>query len=342
MRRNEEEIFPPLEEPTPAYAGWDLWRDGVTQSLLERFLLCPQKADWSYRQGIVPSRDMTNLHFGSLFHQRYESYARYRMDRAGDSGSLADWICDECDELDAIQREETGGIIDPESDAQIRALVRVLFRAYALHYHRDWKRMEFVDVEREFAIRYHPKTAFFRKKKPIFVRGKIDAVLKVNDKLCVLDTKTRGRIDESLADRLGHDLQINLYLWAAEQIYGTAARNAIYNLVRRPQLRQKQSESFAEFLNRVESDIQQRPEHYFVRFSATYTRREQATWRSEFDAMLDCLGRWSMGISPSYRNSGACQSGYGVCEYLPFCAGHPGEHRVRDRCFVELETRNVG
>lgn len=169
--------------------------------------------------------------------------------------------------------------------------------------------------------------------------------------LCLFETKTKSSIDElAIQDGLRADLQTCLYLYSLGREYQEQPTGILYNVIRRPQLRQKKDEQVDAYKERVIKDIQERPEWYFRRFEVTVVdgdidvfvnttlnpvlRQLHQWWESIKD---DPFNRWA---SPyHYRSLPALMTKYGKAwHYNLTVRGMKNEYYRKSFPFPELNV----
>jgi hypothetical protein len=323
---------------------WDLYRDGVTQGFLEAFKACPEKARLLAVEGLAPLRTGGALSFGSLFHEALDVLYTYAM-QEGEFPDV-DVVLHSLEERDRVKINEADGedtgVLLQEMELNY-GMAEPLLKAYLERWSKDlslynWQALEQKFGEEGDGCRWLDSTANGGKGEWIRVRGKMDGVFKMNGNLWLFETKTKARIeDPALMDRLGYDLQVNLYLWAVRRLYGERPRGAVYNLVRRPQLQQGKHETVHQFCERIRADIASRSDFYFTRLNAAITPQDQLFWEGEFDDLMRQVVKWYNGEF-HYRNSHSCSSPW-ACQYLPICGrGDRSRFRRKDDVYPELTS----
>lgn len=214
-------------------------------------------------------------------------------------------------------------------------------------YFRYWKddfngSMKWLGIEKEFRIPirvaapWHPNGEV-----TTFVRGKMDGNYEeAKDKsLMLFETKTKYNIDEeTLVDLLPHELQVNIYMWAMRRLHKRHASGVRYNLIRRPALRQKKTETMPQFAARCADDVRVRPDWYFVRLDMASSKADHDRFEGEFEDLLQDFIAWWYGHAGHYKNSGNCENKYGRCQFLSVCGrkDYIGLYK-RPTVFRELE-----
>jgi hypothetical protein len=326
-------------EPDP-HAFWDMLTDGITQGFLEN-MVCPERLRLKYREGWSQTRFKGALKFGDVVHNVLDHvYTTFRD--TGDS-TLAIASAEGCLAADEfITREslkEDGSLSQVEEELEeIYGMAAIL-----LHYHwKAWEgdfngSMKWETLEQCFSVPYEFNSDVYGKV-VIPIRGKIDGTYRVvNGRLWVLDHKSKGQINEgNISDRLPYDLQTMLYAWAVWKQTGEKPAGVLYNVMRRPQLRRKQTENLSQFLERIDENVRTRREFYFVRFEAPIMPKGLEAFEKELDSLVRLAHAWYRGAF-HYRFSPACDTKYGACDFLPVCGrGDFSRLHKRDVPFPEL------
>jgi hypothetical protein len=169
--------------------------------------------------------------------------------------------------------------------------------------------------------------------------------------LGLFETKTKSSIDDvAIQSGLRADLQTMLYLYSLRREYREEPGEILYNVIRRPQLRQKGNESLQAYGQRLTEDIKERPAWYFRRFEVTVLPGDLETFVSTtLDPVLRCLLEWWESIkdhpfdrwrSPyHYRNLAALTTGWGTRAplYDLMILGNKSQYFRRSSPFPELE-----
>jgi len=209
---------------------------------------------------------------------------------------------------------------------------------YFKHWYKDITELRWERVESEFRIPLVIERPGRRYE--TFLRGKMDGAFRdIKNRRALFETKTKSRMDEgNLVDILPFELQINTYVSALWHLDGKAPRKVLYNVIRRPGLRQKNGEELAEFIDRIRADIQLRPDWYFVRMEMRIDEAEIERFKLELGDLIGDFLDWWHGRVGHYRNSGYCENKYGTCWALSICSrGDYGAVFKRDKVFRELE-----
>lgn len=327
-------------DPTPV--RYDPDRDGVTFSLLTAFKNCRELARLGLN-GWTATQPSMALIFGEVVHELLHRVYADAQDRKQTKPPTAALVQKY---LDAICKEWRDD--NPQASAKAfqglemtEALASAVMPIYFKHWPDDFSQMKWMEkgLEREFKIPVSGTAGTVKWK--TFLRGKMDGVFFTpqNDRPWLFETKTKSRIEEGvLVDIMPFELQVNTYLLALHRMTGKVPAGVKYNILRRPQLRQKASEGLPEFHERIVQDIHDRPDWYFIRMDMSIDMRDLDRAEQELMDLIGDFLMWWRGTAGHYKNSAHCENKYGTCHMLPICSRRDttGFYQ-RDRIFSELE-----
>ena len=306
---------------SPVYDGWDLYRDGITQSLLSKFyidrhrfwirtvLLLSQAEGFSHR-----------MEYGSLFHAGFEAFAK-----AKNAAKFS---------FEAAVKAGRKGIQSygqhlrstfPEADSVLfwTSLAERQFEIYCNHWKQKDAERQYLFQEEVFNV---PITLPSGRVIPI--RGKYDEIFlekagKRGTANCVLqENKVKGEVDEEgIGSSLHLDLQTMFYLLAIQES-GLVAQHGgclrlLYNVILRPAggrypLRQKKSETKLQFADRLIDICEKNPNNHFHRWYVSITESELSGFKTKvLFPILEELADWWDSISdnpydPFHASRGSC------------------------------------
>jgi len=325
---------------------WDLYRDGITYSMIKQFLACKQKFKYSNVDAIYLSSSSKNakMDFGSIFHDNLEHiYIACKNGKIStDPDEIEKYIRARYTRLWDTYVEEykscPKGLDDYNDVQRLYTSSEVLTIEYIHHYKSDFTSMKWLGLETVFDI---PWT--FSSGRTTRLRGKRDGEYSGDSRgvpgVYLFETKTKGTIDTgTLVDTVILDLQLGIYSHAIRQDYQMPCLGAIYNVVRRPRMKPKAKQTILEFRKTLEDHIQGDTDHYFKRIPIRYSESDYRNWMVEFTAMMDEIDMWTQG-GPHFRNSGSCTTAYGSCPYLTLCSsGNDDRYKQKDSLFDELKV----
>ena len=150
------------------------------------------------------------------------------------------------------------------------------------------------------------------------LRGRIDGIyLDRKEKMYwIIEHKTKIRInEEKLSMSLPMDFQNMFYVTACKYFYKIPIAGVLYDVIRKPEHVKKASEDMIKFGERIINDINDRPEHFFKRYEAIYSKSDMTGFEEDLQVYLKTIEN----IDKPQRNILACDPGDFACEYLTAC-----------------------
>lgn len=320
---------------------YDVLRDGVTQSLLTTFLVCRQKCDisckgWSTK-GVKPGMTFGTISHGCLEHA-YNDLIQGKLTKPPVRKKVVSYL----EKVEQQWRKENprAGRSGLEVLESSLAFAEAVLPEYFKYWKNDFSKFKWESLEGTFRLDYTIQNGPY-KGVTVPVRGKKDGQFSYKGQkgLWLFETKNKSRIDEnSLLRILPFELQVQLYLWALMTESGRTPKGTLYNVIRRPGLRQGAKESLVQFARRCAEDVVKRPEWYFMRFEIAIGRSDIDEWLKEFDGLVSDFYAWAIGDLVTYKNTWSCENKYGTCECLSICSeGNYSNFEKRKTMFRELE-----
>ena len=271
----------------------------ITATRMACLLGCPRKHFWRYEVGLRPVVDAPALRFGSAWHAAME--ARWQG----------------LDFEAALERAASGAEAFEEIDAA--TLAGMLAGYYGL-YQGEAEIVQSLHAEVDFRLPLSGSRTFDS-------AGKIDGLGVLKDgRLCLVEHKTCGEDISPTApywDRLRFNPQVYQYVLAARAL-GWDVGLVLYDVARKPSIRQKQSESVEAFGERLAADAQSRPEFYFARREVPVLDQDIA----EFEVQRLVLARSILSCRAEARRARRPEHGWPrnvnpmtcrFCEFEGFC-----------------------
>jgi hypothetical protein len=231
---------------------WDLYRDGISYSLLCKFRNCRERFRVATVEGLRPSDRKDAMDFGTIFHKALEYTAQNKTTSQV---------------ITQLLKFYKKSSMDPMLVKQACILVPHYNKYYSTEKHN------YVAQEEVFDVPYKSTTTG----RIIRLRGRRDEMFERKKALWLQENKTKTTIDENkIIATLPFDLQTMLYAYSMTHDYpGRKIGGILYNVIRRPGQKQKQKESDNEFLQRINSEIaadvdnslaNNEMSHYFKRY----------------------------------------------------------------------------
>lgn len=285
---------------------WKLERDGLTQGSIAKFMDCREQFRLGIEEGWSAKGESTPMAFGSAFHHVLAevhtqvaktpklSIARYK------------------------KKQEREGLRLTSKEAEDRELllaqVEIVADAYLIYWAKHDEQKKWVAREVAFNHLQFLDTRDNGAITSIPLRGRWDGLYEgPRGKLWLHETKTKTTVDEDgIRLSLPFDLQTMLYSYVAQKVYGRSVGGVLYDVIRRPGLKQGKTESLKGFLDRIKLEIAKNPAHYFYRWENVLAKDDISNWEAnQFRPILADIVRWNFDRSNHYMRPGALTTAWG-------------------------------
>ena len=315
-------------------ADYSLEKTGITQSLLGNWS-CRVKFLLSLNRWETPEGSAKNTYYGTMCHKVCESIyqvGRKVMPTAMEIRAIVNaYISKNRKEL----KVATGDKVELAA-----GMVETVMGAYCRYYANDLKSLVMDKTESLFRVKTADSVG-----RPVTMIGRQDGLFhwKGNpSSVWILEHKSMGTVSEDmLKKRLPIDKQCLYYVTAEEMETDYSIGGVLFNIIRRPML--KGTDDITTFLDRLEADINQRPDFYFIRYPVTYSMVDKRRFRIQLAAKFTEVRDFLDGKLLTYRNEDCCESSSNgapyVCSYMGACAnGDLRGYRQRKLLNPELES----
>lgn len=277
---------------TLPFTGWNPTEHGVTQSLLQKFTGCKDRFHKHVMLGLRETGRKEAMEYGSIFHKLLEIGTLL-----GKNNSRLN-----------ILKQANIAFKNKEIESNDLILTAVSQYFEYVKWEQDKPKYKYIAAEPVFRENYELPVISFNPCEEINIRipkgvviplrGRIDEVLEINGKMWIQENKTKGQINESfLIDTIPSNIQVMFYAVCSQLKYGRNCHGVIYNVIRKPALRQRQTESTEDFLQRIKEDIEQQPDHYFKRYSYEFQKGQIDKWiKEELNPLLVHVYLWYKSI----------------------------------------------
>lgn len=274
------------KQSSPVWQGPE--KDGITFSLLSRFLCCRERFRLLVVEGLKP-RDTFNprMGFGNMWHVMEDAWAKTAGLKIAEE-ELSNYVA-VLGKRYPFQREQI---------EHWWSLALVMFPEYVQHWqrHPDVQNRTPLLQEQVFDVPYRLPSG-----RTVRLRGKWDSVDLVDDGVWLQENKTKSSIDKRALERqLSFDLQTMIYLVALkshqvdrshkhDEVWDNDLKGVRYNVVRRPA--HKTAESALRKL--LEDQRNGRSEEWFCRWQVSVSEQDIARFRRQcLDPVLEQLCDW--------------------------------------------------
>ena len=285
----------PKKEKTPKklpYAGWSPLLHGVSQSLIQKFVTDEERFHIRVVRGIKETNRKEAMEYGSIYHKIDENACKLGNKCSNQSLALS---------MAKYMKK-----VYPSEESAL--LGRIALTQY--QHFRDWEqtRPKHKHIEQEPVfdeqfelppINFSNDTVTVRIPTGIKMRlrGRIDGIIE-NNGMWIKETKTKSRIDIShLQDTIHCNIQVMMYALCSELKYGRPCCGVVYNVVRKPGLRQRVNESNEDYILRTDKAIKDDPDYYFYRLEVEFAPGQVKRWvREELLPLLYRIYIWWKSI----------------------------------------------
>jgi hypothetical protein len=272
-------------------------KEVLTATRMGMVLACPRRHFWRYEVGLHAMVDGMALRFGSAWHRAMECRWQGRSVE------------------EALQEAVKDRTFDEITVATLAGLLGAYYARYA-----DCEVVKELHAEVEFRLPLAGSRTFD-------AGGKIDGLGVLHDgRLALVEHKTCGTDISADSDywlRLRFNQQVYQYVLAARAL-GWDVQCVIYDVTRKPAIRQKQGETAEGFGDRLAADAKARPEFYFARREVPILDQDLA----EFEVQRLALSRQILFFRSAARNARRPEHGWPrncnemtckFCEFEQFC-----------------------
>ncbi len=298
--------------------------EGYTQSEISTWKSCRYKWFLSYVKRLTPKETPTYFEDGGAFHDALE-------DR-GNGYTIAEIGTRIRETYKRYMKELKVPLTKARLESYDKRLAMVLgmFAGYEATYDRtEW---EILKCEDEFKVPFQGT----------FIRGKKDKKVLKQNKVWLVEHKTSSTISSTYVNKLPMDQQTLTYTWADWKETDDLVEGIVYDVIKKPQIRQKKDETRPEFLTRLRDEYIDKPDKYFFRENLRYTKKQLQKFEDNLKKIITLMQKCEDNPKEEvYRNEGACDE-YGGCQYKAVClkkslkGSHMKEFYQRDRKHQEL------
>lgn len=276
----------------------------LTNSAKTTFCNCRKKFYWEYIAQLKPIKENIPFLIGGMYHDGLEKmYTEKKFDEI----EIRNFVCEKIEKVS----EQANSPEESDLIWKQQAIIMGMLKGYAKHYFkRDLKLWKIIA----------PETTFdFKLKMGWKNRGKRDLLVKLkkNNKIMLIEHKTASIVDSGYIAKLPLDGQIISYALSVKKEYGYLPKYILYNIVRKTAIRLKQSETFEQYLDRIENEYIENPTNYFYRELISVNKKDIDNYEIELEKFAYEMMR-AIGEKYYYRNLSHCTT-YGTCPFMPLC-----------------------
>lgn len=336
-----------MKAKTKKSKGWSFDKDGISQGFIHYFLACREQTRLAYKELWTSHYEPLFREFGSCYHWLLgQIYSGHKVPRNTSAINIM------IGQYHLLWKKENPRPNQARLNQQdlVYGLCEKVLPAYLKRYDGDFsgkykmgynvvRPVRWIASEKMWKVNYPFDSGFLH----VLIRGRFDQVFEdKKNKLWLFETKCLSIIQEdNIVNTLPEDIQCLLYLLAIKLVYKKKPAGVLYNIVRRPGLRQGKDETIKALLGRVEKDVNnpKRQDHYFKRIEMVIDWSEVELWQKKFlDIILMEIRNWDMGEAHHWMNPDALTSKYGRCTLFDMLVkGDKSKFYRRKTVFNELQ-----
>ncbi len=300
------------------------------------FANCRRKYYWNYEMRLTPLRISVPLTIGSVFHeemdQLYGNLGHFGEEGVADSqlriayyfrqlrtnAKLMDWQLEELAWMESVCCGMVAGYVNRYED-------------------QDAKKYRVIEPERSFTVPI-PNSDWVS-------RGKIDVLLQAlngvhSGSYGVMEHKTAATIDIGYVSRIQLDRQTLRYAWAAQIIYSRPIGFVVYNVIKKPLIRQKKKQSRDAYIRELE-EVYEDVSKYFYRETIPLTQKMLDLIPEDDPKFVKQIEECQKS-GYFYMNTAHCNAYRTLCPYARLCLEGVNEdslsgYRKRKHLHEELD-----
>lgn len=286
---------------------YSLEETGISYSLLSAFLVCPMQFLFMINEFSHPSIEK-KVSFGNIVHKAFEDF--YGLGECPDDEMITEYFMKKSEKY-------------PEKSFEYSKAWPVVIKYFQSFYKDFYDRI--ISTEKVYEKKVKIKDTW------ITLRGKIDMKIIRNKFNINVEHKTRSQISEDMIEMLLRwDLQNFIYNLLEPCEF------AIRNIIRNPGHTIKKDESLINFSNRIASEIDKDPTHFFKRFEIEYYESDKTSMMRSFEIMIENVSE-TLKRNRFYRNCEACSLPGRKCDYIDACLKGDFSGLVKKPLFSELK-----
>lgn len=322
----------------------------VSHSQLQTYKNCRREYHHGYNERMERRSSYAPFVFGTAMHQALEIF----YEKRGKNCSKAMML-----EVAQVFDEVDQSAMTPEKVADLladKAKCQGIIEVYPKVYENDFIEFKEFIIESHFELDFGYHAGF-----DLRYQGFLDGLfLDESGDWWVFETKTKKYNKPEapeLADyirRVHIDNQVVGYMWGAKQILTlklgveTWPKGVIYNVIQKPSISKKKSETSSDFRKRVKEEytVNAQSKEYFMRIPLQLKQSLVDGWWEEMKMWLIelSMAKATKKKSRFPMNSGACTSKYGTCHWLDACVNGKYKellYRKKEKQYINPRLKRI-
>ena len=304
MKQKYSDPLLDLDDLTPIIPERMIW----TASSVRLFRRCKRKFFWKYIMRLSERVRGSHLMIGSAFHEAVATW--YRAKRVSPE-RIAESL------VNSMRQEllTNGDYFDQSEYDDIEVAIAAfdgMFLSYTQQYEKDKKSWKINPDKVEYTFLVSLDDFDYAGQQDLLTRD------------FVVEHKTSSNPGTAYFERLPLDTQCRGYVYAAQKEGHDNINSVLYNVIRKTKLKQRQTESHQQFMERVMQDYADRPQHYYTRVVLKFSKRDIRNFEAELrQTHAEYSAILSSGAFNNPRawlpNDSECNSFFKLCPYFFAC-----------------------
>lgn len=265
----------------------------ISSSSLSDAQMCRKKFYYSHILGYRPKKVSRSLSIGKVIHECFDMHSR--------------------GEQDIIKHIEQSYNM-PVSDLEVERQLVDKYTVLGMWVNYPHATVDFKTVKSEFEFMV-PLDGL----RGVTLRGRVDGVVQHNGKLWIREFKTTSWDMAEYERKASVSSQGAAYIYGVSKYLGVEISGIIYDILKKPRLRKRVSDTSQDFADRIYQDYKDRPEFYFPpRYMSYRSSKEIAEFEKDTVVLTKDLRR-RIKHKDWYRNTDSCYAFKSECPYKTIC-----------------------
>lgn len=286
----------------------------LSYSRIATYQECQRKYKLAFIDDIQPKKQPGYFTLGNAMHKFLETY----YSKIANPEKVIKPIFDEI-------REKAGDNLSQDAAYDLdvdQAIVEGIAKAYPLRYPNDFELYPNFLTEKDAAIKVIRVGAKGAQEFEYY--GKLDILAQDKEgNWWVMDHKTATTIDPNYLTAAKLSWQTIGYMFLAKKILGGVwPKGVVYNVIKKPGIRLKKTETASQFVQRVFKEYTgPNGVNYFARQEIIYDKGVLEEWQKESSFIgAEIVRKQGNEKAQFVKNTGSCLAKFGTCKFIDICS----------------------